>query len=221
MGEDSQMVDSVHRYIVVEGVIGVGKTTLSRLLARKLHAHLELEEVEANPFLKDFYEDRRRWAFQTQLFFLFSRYRQQRELAQIDLFQSAVVSDYFFQKDRIFASLNLSDDEMVLYDKVMDLMQREVPKPDVICYLQASTDALMQRIRKRDRPFERSITTDYIEALNEAYSHYFFHYRGAPVLVVSTDDVDFLRHEAYVEDVVGELNRLSSGVRYYRPAGRE
>ncbi len=215
------MVDCVHRYIVVEGVIGVGKTTLARLLARKLHGHLELEEVEANPFLKDFYEDRRRWAFQTQLFFLFSRFRQQRELAQIDLFQSHVVSDYFFAKDRIFASLNLSDDEMVLYDKVMELMERQIPQPDAILYLQASTDVLMERIRKRDRSFERNITTDYIEGLNEAYSHFFFHYRGSPVLVVSTDEVDFLRHEAYVDDVVTELNRLSSGVRYYRPAGRE
>jgi deoxyguanosine kinase len=221
MGEDSQMVDCVHRYIVVEGVIGVGKTTLARLLARKLHAHLELEEVETNPFLKDFYEDRRRWAFQTQLFFLFSRYRQQRELTQIDLFKAHVVSDYFFVKDRIFASLNLSDDEMVLYDKVMELMEREIPAPDAVLYLQASTDMLMERIRKRDRPFERNITTDYIESLNEAYSHFFFHYRGSPVLVVSTDEVDFLRHEAYVDDVVEELNRVSSGVRYYRPAGRE
>jgi len=215
------MVECVHRYIVVEGVIGVGKTTLARLLSKRLRARLEMEEVETNPFLKEFYEDRRRWAFQTQLFFLFSRYRQQRELAQVDLFQAHVVSDYFFEKDRIFASLNLSDDELALYDKVMELMQREVPHPDVICYLQASTDTLMQRIHKRDRPFERSITTDYIEALNEAYSHFFFHYRGAPVLVVSTDDVDFLRHEAYIEDVLGELNRLSSGVRYYRPAARE
>ena len=215
------MVDCVHRYIVVEGVIGVGKTTLARLMARKLRGHLELEEVETNPFLKDFYEDRRRWAFQTQLFFLFSRYRQQRELAQIDLFQSHVVGDYFFAKDRIFASLNLSDDEMALYDKIMELMEREVPQPDAILYLQASTDVLMERIRKRDRSFERNITTDYIEGLNEAYSHFFFHYRGSPVLVVSTDEVDFLRHEAYVDDVVGELNRLSNGVQYYRPAGRE
>jgi deoxyguanosine kinase len=215
------MVDCVHRYIVVEGVIGVGKTTLARLLSRKLHAHLELEEVEANPFLKDFYEDRRRWAFQTQLFFLFSRYRQQRELSQVDLFQSHVVSDYFFAKDRIFASLNLSDDELALYDRIMELLQREIPEPDAILYLQASTDVLMERIRKRDRSFERYVTTDYIEALNEAYSHFFFHYRGSPVLVVSTDEIDFLRHEAYVEDVLAELNRLSSGVRYYRPAGRD
>lgn len=215
------MVDCVHRYIVVEGAIGVGKTTLARLLARKLRAHLELEEVETNPFLKDFYEDRRRWAFQTQLFFLFSRFRQQRELSQVDLFKARVVSDYFFAKDRIFASLNLSDDELVLYDKIMGLLEREIPQPDVILYLQASTDVLMERIRRRDRPFERNITTDYIEALNEAYSHFFFHYRGNPVLVVSTDEIDFPRHEGYVDDVVAELNRLTTGVRYYRPAGRE
>jgi len=215
------MVDCVHRYIAVEGVIGVGKTTLARLLARRLRAHLELEEVETNPFLKLFYEDRRRYAFQTQVFFLFSRFRQQRELAQVDLFKDRIVSDYLFAKDRIFASLNLSDDEMALYDKIMELLEREIPWPDAILYLQASTDALMERIRKRDRPFERNITTDYIESLNEAYSHFFFHYRGSPVLVVSTDEVDFLRHEAYVDDVVEELNRLSSGVRYYRPAGRE
>ncbi|MCK4548130.1 MAG: deoxynucleoside kinase [Candidatus Eisenbacteria sp.] len=215
------MVDSVQRYTVIEGVIGVGKTTLARLMARKIHARLELEEVETNPFLKDFYEDQRRWAFQTQLFFLFSRFRQQRELAQVDLFQSYVVSDYFFSKDRIFAALNLSDDELALYDKIVELMEREIPPPDAIIYLQASTDVLMERIRKRDRPFERNITTDYIESLNEAYSHFFFHHRGSPVLVVSTDEIDFLRNESYVDDVLTELSRVRSGVRYYRPAGRE
>ena len=207
------------RYIAIEGVIGVGKTTLSRLLAERLGAELVLEEVEENPFLHEFYADRARWAFQTQMHFLFSRYQQQRGLLQTDLFLQRVVSDYLFQKDRIFANLNLTDRELALYERIVGQIELEVPRPDVVVYLQANTDTLLARIRDRGRPFEKEMEREYLKALNEAYNYFFFHYTDAPLLVVNTDSIDFVRRAADLEDLSRRILAHHEGTVYYAPLG--
>lgn len=209
-----------NRYIVVEGVIGVGKTSLSKLLSESLEAQLVLEEVEENPFLKDFYQDRARFAFQTQMHFLFSRYQQQRSLRQLDLFSERMVSDYLFSKDRIFASLNLSDRELLLYEKLVQWMELDVVKPDVVVYLQASPDTLMMRIARRGRSFERDMERDYIKQLNEAYNHFFFHYVEAPLLVVNTNGIDFVNNSADFEDLLERILTHRHGTTYYQPMDR-
>ena len=213
------MVDN--RYIVVEGVIGVGKTSLTRLLAERLQAKLVLEEVEENPFLKDFYRDREHYAFQTQMHFLFSRYQQQRNLRQMDLFSERTVADYLFQKDRIFAGLNLSERELVLYEKVVGWMELDVMKPDVVVFLQATTDTLMERIARRGRPYERDMDRGYIGALNEACNHFFFHFSEAPLLVVNTNAIDFVNHTEDFEDLRKRIVTHKQGTTYYAPIERE
>jgi len=209
-----------NRYVVVEGVIGVGKTSLARLLAERLQAKLVLEEVEENPFLKDFYRDRARYAFQTQMHFLFSRYQQQRNLRQMDLFSERMIADYLFQKDRIFAGLNLSERELGLYEKVVGWMELDVMKPDVVVYLQASPDVLMERIGRRARPFERDMERDYIRQLNEAYNHSFFHFTEAPLLVVNTNAIDFVSHAEDFEDLRKRIVVHRQGTVYYTPLER-
>jgi deoxyadenosine/deoxycytidine kinase len=206
-----------NRYIVVEGVIGAGKTSLTKLLAERLNAKLLLEEVEENPFLKDFYGDRARFAFQTQMHFLFSRYQQQRDLRQQDLFRDKTVSDYLFQKDRIFANLNLSDKELALYERLMGWLELEVTRPDVVVYLQASTDVLMERVAKRGRTFERDMERDYMQALNEAYNYFFFHYTEAPLLVVNTNAIDFVKNRDDLEDLEARILGHHEGTVYYSP----
>ena len=209
-----------NRYIVVEGVIGVGKTSLSRLLSERLTAKLVLEEVEENPFLKDFYRDRARYAFQTQMHFLFSRYQQQRNLRQLDLFRERTVSDYLFAKDRIFAGLNLQDRELALYERLVGWLELEVMKPDVVVYLQANPDVLMERIAKRGRTFEREMERDYITQLNEAYNHFFFHYVEAPLLVVNTNAIDFVNNPDDFEDLLKRILSHRQGTVYYAPIER-
>ncbi len=206
-----------NRYIVVEGVIGVGKTSLARLLSERLQARLVLEEVEENPFLKDFYRDRSRHAFQTQMHFLFSRYQQQRSLRQMELFRERMVADYLFQKDRIFASLNLSDRELSLYERLVGWLELEVMKPDVVVYLQASPDVLMERIARRARPYEKEMERDYIRNLNEAYNHFFFHYTEAPLLVVNTNAIDFVNNTEDFEDLRSRIVSHRQGTVYYAP----
>jgi deoxyadenosine/deoxycytidine kinase len=208
-------------YIAVEGVIGVGKTSLTTLLAQRLGARLTLEEVEDNPFLEDFYADMRAFAFQTQIFFLLSRFRQQQELVQRDLFTTRVVSDYVFAKDKIFAHLNLTDKELALYDRLVTLMEREIPKPDVVIYLRASTDFLMERIRKRSRPYEKAMPRDYIDVLNRAYNYFFAHYDETPLLVVNSADVDFLHRPEDVDQLVGEIDALREGTAQFVPKRSE
>lgn len=206
------------RYIVVEGVIGAGKTSLTKLLAGRLDARVNLEVVEENPFLAKFYEDRRAHAFQTQIFFLLSRYRQQQALHQPDLFQGAVVSDYLFAKDRIFANLNLEDDELALYDQLATILEQRVLAPDLVIFLQASTDVLMDRIAMRGRSFERDMNRDYIDALNGAYSYFFHHYRGAPLLVVNTNTIDFVNVPRDFDLLFEQLRSEFQGTRYFAPA---
>ena len=209
-----------NRYVVVEGAIGAGKTSLAKMLAERFQAKLVLEEVEENPFLKDFYRDRTRFAFQTQMHFLFSRYQQQRTLRQMELFSERMVADYLFSKDRIFASLNLSDRELALYEKMAGWLELDVMKPDVVVYLQASPDVLLERIARRGRPFERDVDRDYIRQLNEAYNHFFFHYLEAPLLVVNTSGIDFVKHPEDFDDLHKRILSHRQGTVYYAPIER-
>jgi deoxyadenosine/deoxycytidine kinase len=209
-----------NRYIVVEGVIGAGKTSLTRLLGERLQARQVLEEVEENPFLKDFYQDRERFAFQTQMHFLFSRFQQQRSLRQMELFSERLVADYLFQKDRIFASLNLSERELVLYERLVSWLELDVMKPDVVVYLQATPETLMSRIARRGRAFEKDMERDYIKQLNEAYNHYFFHYVEAPLLVVNTNGIDFVNNPDDFEDLMKRIVTHRQGTVYYAPIER-
>jgi len=205
-------------YIAVEGVIGVGKTTFARLLAEHIDAELILEPAEENPFLPRFYKDRTRFAFQTQVFFLLSRYQQLGQLAARDLFKQRIVCDYIFDKDGLFASVNLSEPELLLYEKIVPLMKEKLPKPELVIYLQAGTDVLYDRIRKRGVPFERQITRDYLEDLNSAYNYYFFHYDQTPLLVVKTDEIDFVKRPEHLKDLLDQVERPVEGKQYYVPA---
>ena len=182
----------IPRYIAIEGAIGVGKTSLAKILANEFGVRLVKEEAGNNPFLERFYEDRRKYAFQTQLFFLLSRYRQQRELAQGQLFEKGVVSDYVLAKDKIFAYLNLEDDEVSLYEMIYKLLAPTVPRPDLVIFLQARPEVLLSRVRKRGVEYERNISLDYLRTLSDAYNEYFFHYNETPLLVVNTSEIDFV-----------------------------
>jgi deoxyadenosine/deoxycytidine kinase len=206
------------RYIAIEGVIGAGKTSLARMLARDLDARLNLEIVEDNPFLPRFYENPRRYAFPTQIFFLLSRYRQQQEFFQQDLFHQTIVSDYIFAKDRVFANLNLDDEELQLYERLAGALEGRVPVPDVVVYLQASVDVLMTRIGRRGRDYERHIQREYIESLNEAYNHFFFHHEETPLLVVNTSEMDFVRNPEHYLVLRRHIEEPFQGVQYYTPS---
>ena len=206
-----------NRYIVVEGVIGAGKTSLARMLSERFTARLVLEEVEENPFLKDFYRDRARYAFQTQMHFLFSRYQQQRGLRLLELFSERLVADYLFQKDRIFAGLNLSERELALYERLVGWLELDVMRPDVVVYLQASPDTLLDRIARRGRPYEKEMERDYLRQLNEAYNHFFFHYVDSPLLVVNTNGIDFVNNPDEFSDLERRILSHRQGTVYYAP----
>ena len=206
-------------YIVVEGPIGVGKTTLARLLAEEFNARAVLEQVDENPFLKKFYENPRAYAFQTQLFFLLSRYRQQLHLAQQDLFSQSTVSDYLFAKDQIFAQANLDTDELALYQRLFRLLDSRLPKPDLVVYLEACGEVLMERLRKRDRDYERHIAPEYVRRIAEAYRDFFFYYEETPLLVVNSSAVDFIAHPEELADLLQEIRGMGQGVQHYIPLG--
>lgn len=178
------------RYVAVEGVIGVGKTTLVNQLAPRLQARSVFEEFENNPFLADFYRDREAFAFSTQIFFLMSRFRQQERLAQQELFLRSTVSDYCFDKDRIFAVLTLSNEELTLYERLFEVLRTQVPRPDLVIHLHADHEVIMDRIKKRGRPYEQDMDPAYIRDLTQAYSDYFRSYREAPVLHLDTSSTD-------------------------------
>ncbi len=208
------------RYIAIEGVIGVGKTSLAKLLAERFHARLVLEEPEANPFLEDFYKDPRRYAFQTQMFFLIGRYRDLKERAHPDLFTEGIVADYLFQKDRIFANLNLSDRELTLYNKIAPLLEEEIAAPDLVVYLQASPEVILNRIQQRGRHYERLMEPKYTATLAEAYNYFFFHYREAPLLVVNTDEMNFVDRRSDLEDLILRIAEHKEGVAYVNPGAK-
>lgn len=205
------------KHIAIEGVIGVGKTSLAGLLTDKVGGKQVLEIVEKNPFLSDFYDDKDKFAFQVQIFFLFSRYHQQEDLMQFDLFKQTVFTDYIFEKDKIFAYLNLSEKEISLYEKIYNLLVKKVPKPDLVIYLQASTEILMERIRKRGREFEKNIPVAYIEELNQAYNYFFFHYDTSPLLVINSNAMDFVNNPADFERILKEIKAISGGKKYFNP----
>ncbi|UCG38256.1 MAG: deoxynucleoside kinase [bacterium] len=207
------------RYIVVEGPIGVGKTSLVEMLGEEFGSRVVLEKVTENPFLPRFYSNPMAFAFQTQMFFLLSRYQQQRELAQQELFSQSLVCDYLFAKDRIFASVNLDEDELILYQQIYSLLDQRIPKPDLVIYLQSPTEVLQQRIRMRGRSYERDISREYIEAVNEAYNRFFFNYDETPLLIINTSEVDFVRRPEDFQDLVREIRRMKKGVQFYVPLG--
>jgi deoxyadenosine/deoxycytidine kinase len=209
----------VPRYIVVEGPIGVGKTSLVERLAERLGGRTLLEVADDNPFLVGFYRDRKRYAFQAQLWFLLNRFRQQQELAQGDLFGQTLVADYLFAKDKIFAYLNLEDHELALYERVHTLLEVRVPAPDLVILLQADTETLVHRIGVRGKHYEREIERKYLDGLNAAYTHFFFHYSSTPLLVVNTSDIDFVKRPEDFEDLVRAIQDARAGTRYYVPRG--
>ena len=180
------------RYIAIEGVIGAGKSSLANMLSEKLGANKILEEFEENPFLAKFYDDRKRYAFQTQMFFLINRYKQQQQLNQQELFSKYIISDYIFEKDKIFAYLNLSGEELKLYENLFPLLERDIPKPDLVIFLQSSIDRLMQNIKNRGRGYEKNLTRAYLVELSEAYNNFFFKYGNTPLLIVNTTEIDFV-----------------------------
>jgi len=206
------------RSIAVEGPIGVGKTSFVELLARKFDAHRVLEQID-NPFLDAFYQDKSGAAFQAQLFFLLSRYRQLQDLTQRDLFSQITLLDYIFPKDKIFAYLNLDDSELLIYDKLYAMLEPQTPKPDLVIYLQANTARLVERIHGRRRPYEAEISETYINEVNKAYNYYFFHYSATPLLVIDTTDIDFVHHEGHLDELVDQIRKMERGVQYYRPLG--
>ena len=206
------------RYIAVEGPIGVGKTSLVDLMGTKLDAIKVFEDVN-NPFLNDFYRDREGAAFQTQLFFLLNRYRQQQKLLQQDLFRQLTVCDYLFAKDKIFAYLNLSDSELMIYEKLYSILQENISKPDLVIYLQATTEVLKQRIAKRGRSLERNISEKYLEEVNQAFNYFFFHYDESPLLVVNTSAIDFVEREEVIDDLIEQVKKMGKGTQFYVPLG--
>jgi len=206
-------------YIVVEGPIGAGKTTLARLLADEKQARLVLEKVEENPFLGRFYEEPDKYRLQAQLYFLLTRYRQQQELAQADLFRQNLVSDYLFAKDQLFAQVNLDADELALYRQLFGLLDARLAKPDLVVYLEARLDVLMARVRKRSKDYERNLTPEYVRRIAEAYRDFFFHYDETPLLVVNCSEIDFVEHAEETDDLIREIDEMGQGIQHYIPLG--
>jgi deoxyguanosine kinase len=204
-------------YIAIEGPIGVGKTSLAQALGLRIGARIVLEDTDSNPFIARFYQDAEKYAFPVQLYFLLTRYNQQRQLAQQDLFAQATVSDYLLAKDRIFAQLNLDPDELVLYEGVYRLLDGQLAKPDLVVYLRARVEVLAERLRKRNRSFERHISLEYLESVSAAYRDFFFYYDETPLLVVDSSEIDFVADPGDLEDLLREIDRTSTGSHYFVP----
>lgn len=204
-------------YIAIEGVIGVGKTSLAKLLAESLSAKLILEKFENNPFLEDFYEDPERYAFQTQLFFLLERFKQQQDLKQIDIFHKLMISDYMFEKDKLFANLNLSEQELGLYEKIETLLEKQVPSPDLVIYLQSDIKNLMENISRRGRSYEKNVSVEYLQSLRKIYNEFFFHYEKGPVLIINTNEIDFVNNNKDLNKLIDIIRQPINGTVYYNP----
>ena len=210
------------RYIAIEGVIGSGKTSLAKKISEKLKANVILEQFEQNPFLDKFYLDRKRYAFQTQMFFLINRFKQQQQLNQENLFSEFLVADYIFDKDKIFAYLNLEGEELKLYETVFPLLYRDLRKPDLVIFLQSSVDRLMNNIKRRNRRIERNITKSYIEELSEAYNNYFFRYNNTPLLIVNTSEIDFVNDDVDFNEIYFQIFREDREMyEYFNPETKE
>jgi deoxyadenosine/deoxycytidine kinase len=212
----------IFRHIAIEGPTGAGKTALADRLATRLDATLVLEEQD-NPFLSDFYADRPGAALQSQLFFLLSRHRQQAALRQADLFAQVMVADYLFDKDKIYAYLNLDDNELFIYQRLYDLLSHEITRPDLVIYLQAPADVLQRRLRERTREGDPEVPVpdpEYLQELNEAYHHFFFHYSASPLLVVETSHFSPDASEEALDDLMHQIETMGPGTRYYVPRGR-
>ncbi len=205
-------------HIAIEGTIGVGKTSLAHILSKELKAKLILEEFEDNPFLVDFYKDQKRYAFQAQLFFLLSRYRQQNEFQQTEIFTRSIVSDYMFMKDRIFAALNLDDKEMTLYNNVANILEKNIVYPDLIVFLQSETERLIENIKKRGRKYELDMDWNYIDSLNQMYNEFFFRYDKCSVLIINTNDIDFVNNENDLKEIMDIIRKPIHGTKYFNPS---
>ena len=206
------------RHVAVEGPIGVGKTSLVDLLAKRFRGTKVLEDVD-NPFLGDFYKDKRGAAFRCQLFFLLSRYDQQRSISQRELFTELILADYTFAKDKIFAYLTLEDSELMIYNRLYELLHESVPRPDLVIYLQANLDTLLRRVKKRGRAYEKAISAPYLQEVSEAYAHYFYRYDETPLLVVNTNGIDFVHTPEHFEALVEQIAGAQKGTQYYVPLG--
>lgn len=207
------------RYIAIEGPIGVGKSSLTKLLSLELKSRTIYEQVEENPFLKDFYKDRKKYAFKTQLYFLLNRYEQQKELAQCDLFDKTIISDYIFAKDRIFAYLNLDKNEIDLYETIYNTLDAKVPKPDLVIFLQATHKVLLERVNGRNREYENDISSEYLDMLRQAYNDFFFHYDETPLLVINTSEINFVENPEHLQLLIKEIKNMRSGIKHFVPLG--
>jgi deoxyadenosine/deoxycytidine kinase len=207
------------KYIAIEGVIGAGKTSLARMIAEKLNAKLVLESFEDNPFLEKFYKNPKRYALHTQMYFLLSRYKQLLELRQDDLFHNYIISDYIFEKDKIFAYLNLADDELELYEKMVAFIERNLQTPDLVIYLQSTVERLMANINKRGRAAEKTMSETYIKDLNEAYNYFFFRFKASRVMIVNATEIDFVNNKYDFDELVAEILKPEHGnIEYFNPS---
>ena len=207
------------RFIAIEGCIGAGKTSLVNLLGKQFDAQVVRELDSENPFINKFYQDRDSFGFQTQVFFLLNRYKQYMGLSQRDLFSSVVLVDYLFHRDRLFASLNLKDQELKLYDQIYSLLSNKVPTPDLVIFLQASTDILRSRVEKRGREYEAYMDPSYLDSVNKSFNNYFFYYAETPLLVINTNEIDFVDKKCDLDELIIKINNHKIGREYYNPLG--
>jgi len=206
------------RFIVVEGPVGVGKTTLAKLLAASFNTELLLEGADDNPFLNGFYDNQKNVAFQTQLFFLFQRAQQMQDLKQADMFRPVHVADFIMEKDRLFAELTLNEDEFKLYQQVYQHLTIDVPRPDLVIYLQAPVEVLKKRITRRGRGYEKNMTTDYLHRLNDSYARFFHDYNQSPILIVNAEELDLANNESDYTLLLEQIRKVKSGRHYFNPA---
>ena len=208
----------IESYIAIESPIGVGKTSLAEIIADKLNTRKALEDFEENPFLDNFYDNIEEYAFQTQMFFLLQRYKQQQEIKQLDVMQKGVVTDYMFDKDRLFASFTLSGPEMELYSRVADILEQDIIKPDLVVYLQADTPLLMQYIKKRGRDLEKGVTSDYIDLVNQRYQEFFVNYEDTPLLIINTNNINFVENPRDLDELLEIIQKPVQGIKYFNPS---